>query len=336
MKKIEVIKNRINTYCKEINDYVKNKRQEEFKDDQLKEEKELLLQGENILDRKTEQKQRLEKMIEINEKILKEMNELTNLLNTENETVGESINETIVTLKEIRQRKADKEIEKNPTRRRVIQAECEFENDELNNIWQFFKEERREMAKDKERKTKLIELTGMKIKETLFDSNINKWSINDSEFDSRIKGHRHVCIVIEDLNNNIFGGYISKEIGIMRYHFDSKSFVFSMKRNGKWKMKKYPLKEGCYDLEVCLDENDVLFSFGARDEDGENYLKDIVIYKKDSTNKSYCEQCSYEYEGERNALCDNWPKQFEIERIIVYEMEETEEMKLERIEQEKH
>ena len=73
----------------------------------------------------------------------------------------------------------------------------------------------------------------MKIKQTLFDSNIHKWNRNDSEFSSKLIEHRHVCIVVEDNNNNIFGGYISKEIGIEKFHFDSKSFVFSMKRNGK-------------------------------------------------------------------------------------------------------
>ena len=163
-----------------------------------------------------------------------------------------------------------------------------------------------------ERENKISELTGIKIETILFDSTLHKWNINDSEFGSRIKGHRHVCIVIEDNKNNIFGGYCSKEIGINKYHFDSKSFVFSMKRNGKWKMKKYPLKEGSYDLQIYLDNNDLLFAFGAEDKDNPNYLKDIVIYKKDSTKKSNCEQYSYDYEGEENVLCDNNPKRFEV------------------------
>ena len=67
----------------------------------------------------------------------------------------------------------------------------------------------------------------MKIKQTLFDSNIHKWSINDSEFSSKLKGHRHIIIVIEDKNNNIFGGYCSKEIGLYKFHYDKNSFVFS-------------------------------------------------------------------------------------------------------------
>ena len=39
----------------------------------------------------------------------------------------------------------------------------------------------------KEREMKVSELIGMKIKEKLFDSEIHKWSKNDSEFGSNLK-----------------------------------------------------------------------------------------------------------------------------------------------------
>ena len=50
-------------------------------------------------------------------------------------------------------------------------------------------------------------------------------------------------------------------------------------------MKKYPLKENSHDMKVHSDESDFLFAFGAEDEDDSMYLKDIVVYKKDSANK---------------------------------------------------
>ena len=131
----------------------------------------------------------------------------------------------------------------------------------------------------KEREECISDICQMKIKEIIFDTNKHKWNINDSEFGTKLKGHRNVCIVIEDKNNNIFGGYISKEIEINKHHFDSKSFVFSMKRNGEYKMKKYPLNEGCYDLKIFLDNHDILFAFGVEDKNNTCYLKDIVIYK---------------------------------------------------------
>ena len=68
-------------------------------------------------------------------------------------------------------------------------------------MWSEYKIERKgiEKRRENERKTrKLEELIGMKIKEILFDSNFHKWNKNNSEFGSRIKGHRHECIVIED------------------------------------------------------------------------------------------------------------------------------------------
>ena len=48
--------------------------------------------------------------------------------------------------------------------------------------------------------------------------------------------------VPEDENQNIFGGYCSKEIGIWKYHFDSEGYLFSLMRNGKISGKKYLLK----------------------------------------------------------------------------------------------
>ena len=92
-------------------------------------------------------------------------------------------------MKEIRQRKADKEIEKTPKRKKVIEAECEFENDQIEEMWSQLKSEREgiEKRRENERKPrKLEELIGMKIKEILFDSNIHKWNRNDSEFATRI------------------------------------------------------------------------------------------------------------------------------------------------------
>ena len=179
----------------------------------------------------------------------------------------------------------------------------------------------------KERDEKLYELTKMKVIETLFDGDIHKWNINNSEFGNRLKGHRNVCVVIEDRNNNVFGGYCSKEIGIDMFHFDFNSFVFSVKRNGRYKMRKYPIRKWHCDFKIFNDNHNVLFAFGAENNNNRNYIKDIIVFKKDTPHKSYCDQYSYDYQGERNALCDNLPKSFIVERIVVYELEESEKWK---------
>ena len=129
----------------------------------------------------------------------------------------------------------------------------------------------------------------MEIKEKLFNSDIYKWYRNDSEFGERLKWYWHLCIVIEDTNRNMFGGCCCKQVGISKYYFDSNNFVFSMKRNNKYTMKKYALKNGCYDFYLYIDSNDTLFGFGAEDVDNQNNFRNICIVKKDSTHNNFCE-----------------------------------------------
>ena len=97
-----------------------------------------------------------------------------------------------------------------------------------------------------------------------------------------------------------------------------------MKRNNEYTMKKYPLKNGYDDFYISLDSHTVLFGFGADEKSDGFYYKDISVLKKDSTNKSCCNQYSFEYNGEENALCGL--EEFDVKRIVVYEMEETKEM----------
>ena len=101
-----------------------------------------------------------------------------------------------------------------------------------------------------------------------------------------------------------------------------------MKRNNEYTMKKYPLKYDYDDFFIPSDSHNVLFGFGAEGKSDNFYFRDICINKKDSQKKSYCKQFSYEYNGEENALCGQ--RKFDVKRIVVYEMEETDEMKQQR------
>ena len=220
---IETFKTQFEEIIKEKKDYLNTKKEEEFVDNQTIEESELLLQGENILDRKSTEKQRIDNILKLNNeieqninriqeeinKIQLETNETKKWIKEEDRKTINSINETIVTMKEIRQRKADKEKEKSPKRKQIIEEEKQIENNQLEEMLIQYKTEREEIERRREREKQLFEITGFRIKETLFDSNIHKWSKNDSEFSSRLKGHRNIVIVIEDKNNNIFGGYMS-------------------------------------------------------------------------------------------------------------------------------
>ena len=158
----------------------------------------------------------------------------------------------IGSIKNVRQRKEEKEIEKNPRRKKGIQGDCDDLNDYMDETWNEYKKKHDKEVEKNEYERKVSELCELRIKEKLFDSDIHKWSKNDSEFGSRLKGQRHVCVVIEDMNGNVFGGYCSKEVGIRKFNYDPKNFVFSMKRNNEYTMKKYHLKNGCYDVHISF------------------------------------------------------------------------------------
>ena len=81
-------------------------------------------------------------------------------------------NELIETTKMIRERKAEKEIQKNPKRIRMIQGECDDLNNEMEELKQNYDHGRYEKTRKFDVREHLSELVGMEIKQKLFDSNI--------------------------------------------------------------------------------------------------------------------------------------------------------------------
>ena len=331
-KTIETLKIQFQEMRKEMKDYFRNKHQEEFVDNLSIDEEKLLLQGETILDRKMKEKERIDKVTDLQNDIQfslhlieTELKKTTTVTIEDDRNVIQSINKTIDLLKQIRQRKADKEKIEKPKRKRTIQGQCDDDNEEMEDTWKDYKSEREMNVKRRTIEMNVRQVTERNINSLLFDSNVHKWSINDSEFGEKVKNHKNVAVIIEDKENNIFGGYCSKVIGINKYHFDSNGFLFSIKRNGEETLKKYPLKDGYKDFKIFSDNSDLLFVFGAQDKDNSCYFKDIVIQKKDSEKKNYCQQSSYEYNGEENVFRNN-SSLFNVERILVYEMEESEQI----------
>ena len=85
---IETFKTQFEEIIKEKKDYLNTKKEKEFVDNQTIEESELLLQGENILDRKSEQKERIDKMIKIKKEMQREMNTIQLELNSGSSKIG--------------------------------------------------------------------------------------------------------------------------------------------------------------------------------------------------------------------------------------------------------
>ncbi|BFU25260.1 trichohyalin, putative [Entamoeba histolytica] len=106
----------------------------------------------------------------------------------------------------------------------------------------------------------------------------------------------HIIIIIEDEEENKFGGYVNEKIDkVDDFINDSKSFVFSLKSNGRMKgMKKFDIKEPQYAFKVYNQLSNYLFIFG---------IDDIRVCKENNKTKSSCKQFSFEYKGISNSLC---------------------------------
>ena len=203
-----------------------------------------------------------------------------------------------------------------PQRIQVIQMEI---SEELIHLYQ---------EKESKQIQQLEEWTGLKYRETVFDSYVDKWSKYRNEFDERIYERKQLVFIIEDLDGEIFGYYLNTVV-IKQYkeqqETDDKSFEFNLESNGRLNgMMKFDIRDqkmGGYQIYYQFSYE--LIKLG-----------DIVLYKNDYRNQSYCceNENNFEYQGIGNALCGK-PKYFTPLRIQVIQMEMTEEQK--RIEQEK-
>ena len=168
------------------------------------------------------------------------------------------------------------------------------------------------------------ELTKMKIKETIFDTNQDNWNQNTSVFDEKIFGKEKIVVVIDDIDQNIFGAFIDSKID--RYWnsenkeqmLDSNSFIFSLKSNGRF---DYPMKfnikpkrqtESFY---LYQKEMKLLFTIGN---------EDICVMKQEFSDKCHCKQTSFDCRENSNVLVGKEGKQnpLEVKRIKVWQMEE--------------
>ncbi|BFU18330.1 trichohyalin, putative [Entamoeba histolytica] len=164
--------------------------------------------------------------------------------------------------------------------------------------------------------TKQIEeWTERRINNILFDSDKDDWKVDTSVFGERIMNKEHIIIIIEDEEENKFGGYVNSKIDKGDdYINDSQSFVFSLESNGRIEgMMKFDIKEPEYAFYLHNQSDDLLFAFGF----GDGY-EDILVFKENDKTQSFCNQYSFEYNEIEDALCGN--ENFTPKRILVIEM----------------
>ncbi|BFU26113.1 trichohyalin, putative [Entamoeba histolytica] len=159
------------------------------------------------------------------------------------------------------------------------------------------------------------EWTNRKVGNILFDSDKDDWKEDTSVFDKRIINKEHIIIIIEDEDGNKFGGYVNSKIDEVESCInDSKSFIFSLKSNGRMKgMMKFDIKQPQHAFNLYNQSHKYLFGFGGG--------FDILIYKENTKTRSNCNPCSFKCEGISNALCGKlYPNRFTPKRFIVIEM----------------
>ena len=154
------------------------------------------------------------------------------------------------------------------------------------------------------------------VKRLVFDSLINNSLSKTNVFRNILLGRKNICIVIEDLKDNIFGGYIHDEIVSNTFMNDSRSFLFSIKREKKSYLLKCEKKDIGYSFYMNVNDEDILFCFGGIEKDDRHDICINCCQQKSIT--GICDYCSFDYHGYENALIDS--NFFELKRLYVYEL----------------
>ena len=151
---------------------------------------------------------------------------------------------------------------------------------------------------DLDERKQLQEWTQKRCGKVIFNSDNDDWSDGTSVFAEKILYKSNLVFIVEDTENNKFGGYVTSTINeCKKWIEDSNAFVFSLKSNGRLNgMKKFDIIET--DVAFCVDakqsEKKYLFSMG--------WGCDIQVDKK-GMNKTECSQKSFNYQGNKNTLC---------------------------------
>ncbi|EKE40396.1 hypothetical protein ENU1_091720 [Entamoeba nuttalli P19] len=169
---------------------------------------------------------------------------------------------------------------------------------------------------DKRKTIKMIkqleEWTEKRVGNILFDSNVHNWNRFTSVFDLKLLYKKHIIIIVEDTQGNIFGEYVNSKIDkVDAWINDPHAFVFSLESKGRLKkMMKFDIKEPKYGFFMESSSYGPLFDIG--------FGRDIGVYKQNYSTKSFCLQFSFEYDGISNALCGK--RIFKTKQVIVIEM----------------
>ena len=158
---------------------------------------------------------------------------------------------------------------------------------------------------------RLEEWSGLIFDDLIFDSKNDDWK-SKTTFEEKMKGKKQFIILIETKNGEKFGCFVNNQIQKLNTSFfDNNIFIFSINESS---IKKYNIKpeENGVAFKICSNKFDDLFVVGRTD---------ICVKRSNVKSKSSCVQKSFDYNGERNVLCDN-SKTFTPKRFSIYQMKE--------------
>ena len=156
--------------------------------------------------------------------------------------------------------------------------------------------------------------TNKKIVSVIFDSKVDNWD-SGRDFSSYIIGKSNLLFMINDEQNNRFGGYISSQIiGPDTFIADSNAFIFSLNSNGRLSTptKFNIISQNSAFISITTHDR-YIFAFGG------GY--DLKLDKKSTSYMANSNPSSYDFGQNRNALYGKtYPDRFTPKRWLVYQM----------------
>lgn len=182
---------------------------------------------------------------------------------------------------------------------------CSGESDEIRPYRLLIKENSIEMIEN---------WTGKKIVSMIFDSDVDNWDTG-KDFSNYIIGKSNLLFMINDEQNNRFGGYISSQITKPdTYIKDSQAFIFSLNSNGRLSTPtKFGINSPSSAFISITNHERYILAFGG------GY--DLKLDKKSTSYMSNSNPSSYNFGQNNNALYGKtYPDRFTPKRWLVYQM----------------
>ncbi|KAL7715917.1 TLDc domain-containing protein [Entamoeba marina] len=270
----------------------------ERKEGPIREAKELINQVEDVL-------QYLRNVTDKEEQELMEMKNSINdvvdkMIETEEVVINQQVNELKVRFETKKQTLLQKKLKQ--TELMHLNHKSIFPNDP-------------QMQHIEKSMTTLQSWSGKRNCSVVFDSKVD--SDLSQAFLSKVMNKSKLYFISFDDDNNVFGGYINTTVNSTEYITDKNAFVFSLLRKGELKYRRYKIKSGYHKqnaFKVYPTNSDYLYRFGYSSDGG-----DIDVFKINDP-RSCCKPWSYEYKGTLKPLADDSTHCFQVQRIVVLQM----------------